>query len=389
MAKSQGKPTKKKAARRRISLDANPFEPSASGAPLVEDEFWLPDRTWKREVRGFLDGLETGAGIRSLAIVGGYGSGKSYILRWLERSEFPRRKVLPFYFENPEVKFYDLANSLLRRIGRKHFAKLLFELADPNREIPQQRSLFSKGFEAYMGRLRPRPSPHELQDFQQAIQRSAITNDDEIAYCLARLIVETPRKPYFEYRDFVSTKSGSLAAHGQEAHYFSAILKVLRLADNVDRVGFLLDEFEEISLQKRMTRRDSQDYLVTLRRLLDITAEGELWLVLAMTPDAADQTNRLNPAFWDRCYQFPIPSLLRADACQLIEERIKRVTSASPASLFGKDYMDSLQPTTVENPRRLVKVFHAAVAELIRTGKPLTGDRLAEIDHLLYLGEES
>ena len=389
MAKPQGKPGKKKTTQRRVDLDSNPFEPSASGAPLVEADFWLPDRTWKRELQRFLDMLETGEGIRSLAIVGGYGSGKSYLLRWLERSEFPRRKVLPFYFENPEVRFYDLANSLLRRIGRKHFAKLLFELADPNRDIPQQRTLFSEGFEAYMERLKPRPSLHEQRDFQQAIQRSEITDDEEIADCLARLIVETPRKPYFEYRDFVSTRSGSLAAHGQEARYFSAILKVLRLADNVDRVGFLVDEFEEISLQKRMTRRDSQDYLVTLRRLLDITDEGELWLVLTMTLDAAGKTERLNPAFWDRCYRFDIPPLTKADATQLIEQRIKRVTSASPASLFGVDYMDSLQPTTAANPRRLVKVFHAAVAELIDRGKPLTGDRLAEIDQLLYPGEES
>ncbi|MFC1597545.1 AAA family ATPase [Planctomycetota bacterium] len=387
MAKARKKAARKKAAQGKVSLESNPFEPSASGAPLLEGDFWLPTK-WKRELHGYLDRLDTGEGIRTLVIEGGYGSGKSYVLRWLERSEFPRRGVLPYYFENPEVKFYDLANSLLRRIGRKHFAKLLFELAAPNRDIPQQRSLFSRGFEAYMERLRPRATPTELEDFQQAIQRSEITSDDEIAYCLARLIVDTPRKPYFEYRDFVSTRSGSLAAHGQEAHYFSAIIKVLRLADSVKRVCFLLDEFEEISLQKRMTRRDSQDYLVTLRRLADITAEGELWLVLAMTPDAADQTRRLNPAFWDRCYRFPIPPLSKADARHLIEERIKRVSSTTPSSLFGPDYIDALQLTTVANPRRLVKVLHMAVAEVINRQKPLSEDSLTEIDQLLYPGEE-
>ena len=109
---------------------------------LIEEEFWLPDVAWKRELRKLIDKLGTGQGARSLAVVGGYGSGKSYVLRWLERVEFPRRKVLPFYFENPEVRFYDLANSLLRRIGRKHFAKLLWELADPNRDKPQQRAYY-------------------------------------------------------------------------------------------------------------------------------------------------------------------------------------------------------------------------------------------------------
>ncbi|MCX7428731.1 MAG: hypothetical protein NTW96_24280 [Planctomycetia bacterium] len=368
-----------------VDVTSNPFEPSGSGAPLVEEEFWLPNVTWKQELQKWLDRLGTGQGTRSLAIVGGYGSGKSYILHWLDRVEFPRRKVLTFYFENPEVRFYDLANSLLRRIGRKHFAKLLWELAEPNRKRLQQRSLFAEGFEGYLDTVTKRTSTSELADLQEAIRQSEITADDEIAYCLARLIAETPRKPYFEYRDFVVSRSGSLVAQGQEHRYFAAILKTLRVADNVDRVAFLLDEFEQISLRKRLTTKDSQDYLVTLKRLIDITHQGDLWLVLAMTPDAAEQTARLDPAFWDRCYRFDIPPLTRDDAVRLVEERIERV--GDPGGLFESGYMDVLQPTTIASPRRLVKVFHAAISRIMSARKRLSKDELKQIDQDIYSGD--
>jgi len=372
----------------KVEIGFNPFEPSGSGAPLVEGEFWLPDATWQKELVRLLDKLSSGQGARSLAVVGGYGSGKSYILRWLERVEFPTRKVFPYYFENPEVRFYDLANSLLRRIGRKHFAKLLWELAEPNRERPQQRSLFAKGFEAYLERVIRKPSSAELNDLQEAIKKSAVTSDDEIAHRFARLIAETPKKPYFEYRDFVAAKTDSLVAQGQEPHYFAAILKTLRLADNVKRVAFLLDEFEQISLRKRLTTKDSQDYLVTLKRLIDITQEGDLWLVLAMTPDAAEQTERLDPALWSRCEQFKIPSLTRQDAVQLVEERMRR---AEPSGdVFEENYIDALHPATIENPRRIVKVFHAAVGTVMKSGKTITNRQLTEIDKTFYsVGDES
>ena len=228
-------------------------------------------------------------------------------------------------------------------------------------------------------------TPAELNDLQEAIKKSAITEDDEIAHRFARLIAETPRKPFFEYKDFLVSKSDSLVAHGQEPRYFTAILKTLRLADNVDRVAFLLDEFEQISLRKRLTAKDSQDYLVTLKRLIDITRAGDLWLVLAMTPDAAEQTERLDPAFWSRCYRFGIPSLTRDDAIHLIEERLKRANPSG--TFFEKNYIDALQPSTIESPRRLVKVFHAAVSQVIKTGKQVSNHDLTAIDQTFYSGD--
>ena len=376
----------KKKSRRTPTIESNPFEPSGSGAPLREEGFWFPEKSWKQPLVERLDRLDSGTGRRAILVIGDYGSGKSYVLRWLERVEFPKRNVLPYYFENPEVKFYDLANALLRRIGRKHFAKLLYELSAHHRQRPRQRTLFERGFDAYLAGAPIKPSLSDVLDFQEAIKQAGITGDDEIANCLARVIVDTRRKPYFEFRDFVSTKSGSYAAERQEPPFFDAILKVLRIADGVERIAFLLDEFEQVALQRKLTRRDAHDYLVTLKRLLDAMEAGDLWLVLAMTRDAADKTKTLDPAFWERCYEFTIPQLSAEDAETVVTRRFSE-SKPKPIdvfSVFEADFIQALAPTTYASPRYLIKVFHDAVNEAMRTRKPVSNVRLSEIEQDLY-----
>jgi len=359
----------------------NPFEASGSGAPLVEEDFWFPKR-WSDALQEKLTQLgEDRDKCRALFIVGEYGSGKSYCLRWLERVAFPKRKIVSYYFENPEVRFYDLANALLRRIGRKHFAKLLFEISSPHLTTPQQKSLFSHGFEEYLTRTSRKPSQDELNEFQEAIIAAGICKDEEVAMCLARVVVETRQKPYFEYRDFISAKPGGYVAEKQEVNFFNALLKTMRVAEGVDRIAFLVDEFEQVSLQRKLTRKDALDYHVTLKRLIDTATEGGLWLVLGMTPDAASKTKQLDPALSERCYEFVVPELTAEEASELVENRFKARGEPFP---FEKGFINSLPPSTYSNPRRLVKVFFVATNNAIATGSVQTTKDLSAVDEQLY-----
>jgi len=380
----------------RLGLHFNPFEPSASGAP-VTPELWLPN-SWGGKLREMLDMLGTGRGVKAVAIAGEYGGGKTYILQWLFRHEFPSRRIKPFYFDNPGIQFYDLANSLLRQIGRKDFAKFLWELSDFH-VGGFQRSLFVKGFEEYLqGQRAGRARPEVLPALQAAILRAGVTKDDEIAHRLARIIAETPVKPFFEYRDFIAGGRNTLVAEREEAPYFSAILKTLQLGAGIKAVAFLIDEFEEVALQKRLTRREAHDYLATLKRLINLTTNQELWLVVGMTPAAVEITRQLEPALWERFtgegrYSLQIPPLTALDAIEIVRRRLEAARpegSDLPSRLypFPEGFESVLSPAVISSPRRLIKVCFYAISEADSTTLPFSKDYLISIESKAYPAPE-
>lgn len=381
----------------RFGLKVNPFEPSASGVPVLGD-LWLPDN-WRNHIQGLLDSLRQSRGVKVLALAGEYGSGKTYVLQWLCREEFPKRLgIRPFYFDNPGVQFYDLANSLLRQIGRKDFAKSIWELASIYVQ-GYQRNLFSKGFEEYLQAQRSKQQQGAiLIELQSAIEKAGITSDGEIAHRLARIVADTATKPYFEYRDFIAGNRDTLVAEREEAPYFGAILKTLRLAAGIDAVAFVVDEFEEISLQKRLTRRGAHDYLATLKRLINLTQGEDLWVVVSMTPQAIDQTKMMEPALWERFtgqgqYQFQIPPLEKGEAADLVKRRLNaaRLVGFTPPSElfpFPDEFVETLTPAIYSNPRRLVKVCFYAIGDARDIPVPFAYDYLRNIENKAYPADQ-
>ena len=383
----------------RLDLQFNPFEPSASGSPLSPDSLWLPE-SWRKELQDLLGLLSTSRGVKALAIPGEYGSGKTYVLQWLQREELPDRRIRTFYFDNPGVQFYDLAESLLRQIGRKDFAKALWELAAVHIGSSFQRTLFERGYEEYVfGHRQGSKAQRSEQmrmvalDLQGALLKAKVTEDEEIAHRLARMVAETPVKPYFEYRDFVAGTREALVAEKEEAPYFAAILKTLRLAEGAKAVAFLIDEFEEISLQNRLTRRDAHDYLVTLRRLVNLTSEEDFWVVLAMTPDSLERSREMQPSLWERItgegqYQFSIPPLSTEEAASLIEYRLGTARMGDPSESklhpFPEDVAEVLSPAVISSPRHLVKVCFYAVSDSEGEQVPFTPEYLRRVESMAY-----
>lgn len=372
-----------------LGLRFNPFEPAASGTP-VAGGLALP-AALKEQTTVLLDELETGGRVRALVLVGAYGSGKTTLLQWLHRSVFPCRQVKSYLFDGPGVQFYDLANALLRDVGRKEFAKFVWELAGTHVTRPEQGSLFESGFEQYLtsaGRSRA----HHLDlatSLQDAIVNADVTDDEQIAHCLARIVTEFRQRPYFEYRDFLPRLKGSVVAEREEAPYFRALLRVVSRGTGAKAVAFLIDEFEEISLQKRLTRRAAHDYLATLRRLINLAEGGteDLWLVLSMTPDAEAKTRELEPSLGERILggRIELPSLGRDEAQALIQSRIAtardqdRVLQVNESYPFPEEL--HFQPGTYENPRRLVQACFRAVAQASRsTELPFTESYLREVE---------
>ena len=377
----------------KLGLEFNPFEPAGSGAPIGNDLVFADGLAAR--MHRLLDQHQTGHGIKAIVVVGEYGTGKTCLLQWLHRELFPERRIRSFYFDNPGVQFYDLANALLRSIGRKDFAKFIWELAGPHISDPYQKSLFQRGFEEYLSSRSPTKHQQEIVfSLQEAIKAVGVTTDDEIAHCLARIVTEATRKPYFEYRDFIPRQSGSVVAEGEEAPYFGALVNTIVRGSGAKGVALVIDEFEEVGLQKRLTRRAAHDYLATLKRLINLSRnrESEFWIVLSLTPDAYETTRELEPALAERLFgqdhEIHIQPLTHDAALDLMESRLETARSSNSGhagSLFP--FPDDLQfrPTTLNNPRRLVKACYFAIAGAdADTLLPFTDDYLQEVESTRY-----
>lgn len=384
------------AALQRLNLKYNPFEAAASGAPLTRT-LWVPER-WKQSLEQFLDRAQGMRGPKAFAVLGEYGSGKTYLLRWLEREALIERRIRPFLFDNPGVQFYDLANALLKKIGREEFSKSLWELVHANIELSVPVTLFAKNpFLSWLESVKA----HRLQEkaaraLAITIRQRGITENEEISYKLGQLVVQTVDKPYFEYKDFVAGRSSSLVAEREEAPYFAAIVRILKEALHANAVAFLIDEFEEISLQRRLTTRQSYDYLATLKRLINVTESENLWIVLAMTPQAAEISAKLDSALWERFIsqgrnKLEIPPLNDAEAQQLIEHRLEEArTSEKVRNLFPfpDNLLSLLREDVKSSPRRLIKVASYAISEFLALPHdvelPFSAEYLSKVQENLY-----
>lgn len=376
----------------KLRLNSNPFEPSATGAPL--SGALSPPNELAERTMDILNVHQTGQGVKAAVIVGEYGTGKTCLLQWLHSEVFPIRQIKSFYFDNPGVQFYDLANMLLRTIGRKDFAKFIWELAGSHVTVPRQGSLFQKGFEEYLSNAFHRRRQQDMTSpLQEAIQNADVTADEEIAHCLARIVTDVVKKPYFEYRDFIPRQSGSMVPEGEEAPYFRAILKTISQGTGAKAIAFLIDEFEEIGLQKRLTKRAAHDYLATLKRLINLaqSEQVDFWIVLSMTPDAYETTKELEPSLIERVANqtLDIKPLTHEDAFALMSSRIAAArpegTDESIGALFPFPADVLFHPSTYSNPRRLVKTCFRAIAQADADVQlPFTEEYLHKVEDELY-----
>ena len=229
----------------KLGLTHNPFPPAATGVAFMDDISL--HSAWAPPIAQDLSQLSSALGEKSLIIVGGYGSGKTYILRWIAKQILPQHRIEPFFFENPGVSFYDLANRLLRQIGRYELAKSLWELfykAPTPTGAVVQNSLLQLDFPQWLATLKDRharaAAVHRLSTSMRA---SDAEIDEEIANKLARIIVETHERPFYEYRDFIPKGPRSLVAEHEEPNYFRTLIRILLTILQTHGIAFLIDEF--------------------------------------------------------------------------------------------------------------------------------------------------
>ena len=304
----------------KYKLSRNPFPPAASGIDVKKD-LYIPSK-WEKKIGEYYETLRHGGGAKAFPINGEYGSGKTVLLKGYLKEFFENKRIKTIYFENPGVEFYDLANTLMRSLGRYEFTKTLWEMCKEYL-VEKEWLLFPMSFAQMLSTLNTRTDREKkAREFSDVIQNKLnLTDDGEVAYKLGLMIAETASKPYFSYRDFVAGTKGALVAEREESKYFKAIINTIIKSYGVEGVAFLIDEFEEISFPKRMTHKQTYEYLATLRSLIEISERENLWIIPAMTPEAAEETRKMNPALWQRFTHQEVKTILTLEPLNVEESK--------------------------------------------------------------------
>ena len=379
-------------------LSRNPFPPAASGID-VEKDLYIPPK-WERKIEDYYKTLHQGRGAKAFPIVGDYGSGKTVLLKGYLKDFFESKRIKTIYFENPGVKFYDLANTLMRSLGRYEFSKALWERCKQYLTERGQKLLFPMRFSDMLATLKTRADrERKVSELSDVIKKNLnLTDEPEVAYKLGLMVVETASKPYFSYRDFVvGTKS--LVAEREESKYFKAVINAIIKTYGVEGVAFLIDEFEEIAFPKRMSHKQTYEYLATLRSLIDVSEKENLWIISAMTMEAVEETRKMNPALWQRFTHHEKETILRLEPLTVEEskELIKWWLNIARDEDVFKDYRDSLFPfprdiekvlkrPDIRLPRPLVRICFTTLARAVeeKVEAPITMDFIEKIINKLY-----
>ena len=352
----------------------HPFPPAATGVAFAGD-MWIPD-AWSQELLGLFDDLSSGSGPKAAAVVGAYGSGKTYILNWMLEHWFNANRIQPYYIGNPGLAFYGLADEVFRQLGRSEFSKAVWQaLVNRGTVFVPQSTLFGSEFHHWLQSLNTGTSKLAAQrDLSTALLDVGLADEEEVSFRFAQMIVGTRDRPYYTFRDFIPRSSTTVVAEQQEPRYFATLIRILRFAYGIEGVAFLVDEFEDVALGKRLARRQLSEYFSTLRRLLDTADEEQFWLVLSTTPEGWRQAHVREPALLERFgSRFDVKQLDDHEAVGLVEQRLAHARehgSGDGLWPFEDDAVAAIQPINRSTPRTLVKIFWLALAAADRDGVP-------------------
>lgn len=383
---------------RKCGLIRNPFPPATTGLEKdPETKGWFPQE-WTDRFDSIYDLLSSGQGIKAFPVTGAYGSGKSVFLKHYVTPCFQKNRIKPFYFENPGTQFYDLANAVLQQLGRFEYVKGIWELCREKLQGPASGQLFPVTFDQMLAECDKKTLRGAwAQRLAAAIKSIGLTNNNTVAFKLAQIVLDTRNRPYFEYRDFVAGHDSSLVAEKLEPLYFRALIRSIIQIYGVDGIAFIIDEFEDVAVQGRLTHNKSSEYLVTLRSLVDFSATENLWIIIAMTPEAEEATKRMSVALWDRFVEFDknkldLNPLSRNDAESLLlwwlnTARVPTFDVPSRLFPFADDTFDSFENRPdLMLPRRLVKCLFMSLATVVRDRGtlPISASHTMEIAEQTY-----
>ena len=143
-----------------------------------------------------------------------------------------------------------------------------------------------------------------------------------------------------------------------------------------------------------MTRKQTYEYLATLRSLIEISEKENLWIILAMTEESSETTKDMNPALWQRFTHqeketmLTLEPLTVEESKELIKWWLNTLREAHQNTLFPfpEDIEKVLKRPDIRLPRALVRIgfFTLARAEQKEIEPPISADFIENLINELY-----
>jgi len=399
-----------------LGLLRNPFP--ASGGPPTSPGIQPYPEVYEQITRFFKAFIRSRQS-RGMVLLGDYGTGKTYHLRWIKgllEAKSDQVNVRVVNIETPGLEPYDLVRGILAQIGDQEIAKAIWVLLLPSirARIQTEGQSFFKRFAVGKVKLRRGPTlPLEsmgfdvpyvrldegtLQDhreFLSAFDKSGalsreklrdeflpllyspqpnggppITDNIAVARELTNLcfFAGAPALSSWERLTVPATKS-PFPLRG-EPEFLQAILRLL-ITTGTEYFVLLLDEFEKVPLMEIMTERDMKRYLDTVRMLADKGWQEEAlpfaWIIASHDGAWDIVRDKLNQALAER---FPVevhlPRTRDLDVARyLVSQHLatarseeKPLDSLSP---FPPNFLELIPPRLRHTPRALLTMCYELV----------------------------
>ncbi len=397
----------------RLGLRANPFPPDG----LAPDDNLLPSSPETLDAIGeFVRQFLRTRKYRGMVVLGTYGTGKTHTLKLireqLQESGLPLKAI---YLITPSYEPYQILRGILREIGQGEVIKMLWNVVMEDLTTkykkdgvdffgqfePQVQSRTTRGRTSaaatsqpplFIRRLLAPESLGDYRTFLEAFDRDnlshdalreyivsvfkdKITTDLSIAGEFASMLIHDQYQAFASWENLtVPGRNRTLFKPDGEPVLLLALMQVLK-ANGIQYLIILIDEFEGISLMKRMTRRDAVHYLYTLRMLIDRAwDEHPFAFVLASTRQAWETAKGdLYEAFGDRvAEELELPRLNDERTRQMMINYLDTARNSDDArgtlSPFDDDFFTVVGPGRRNTPRQLVRLCYQLIERAVDNG---------------------
>jgi len=383
---------KKERSYERYFLKRNPFP--YAGVPEKEPAF-CADRERELETIAETISLSLGGYSTHIAVVGGYGNGKTHILRYIKshvNSQFSKdykARAIAGYVITPGRSLVDTYRSFMQDLGRNFFVQLTWEflgkvaLSRISQGDEEYKSLKGEaeaslaedpsGIRKYVedGTI---PRPLLMKHARKALSQ-LVTNID-VANCLLRLLMG--KTTFLAWR-WLSGES-ILQEQRRKLRIISPIdgddkaLSVFQDIKSVMRelgyqlVCMLIDELELVEI---LHYTHKQRFLNSMRHLIDLNPSG-LCLIISCTPEVWRDILMKYHAFSERIFREILLKPLNQETIQaLIQEYLnlyRTETVKDPMFPFTQEAISHILQTSQGNVRRALALCNMAIDLGIKQG---------------------